>query len=211
MGLLQIEARPGCLLAAGVSGTGKTTFCLRYLVARRDFSARFLFSEPKRDLKERLGIPDAETVEELEMSLDDGFSIFYPGTMFPGNWSAGLDWFSAWSYAKAAAMPGRKVLFVDEVWRYCNPHTLPAGLARWIQDGRSFGCETVFATQRPNRLNEAITNETTEFVGFKLQGANALARAKDLGADPDELRTLQPGAFVAINCETGGELRARLW
>lgn len=209
--MLQLDARPGCLLAAGTSGTGKTTFCLRYLVCRKDFTARFLFSEPKRDLRERLRISDAETVEDLEVSLEDGFSIFYPGRLFPGNWSAGLEWFASWSYEKAAGMPGRKVLFVDEVWRYCSPHVLPAGLARWIQDGRSVGCETVFATQRPNRVNEAITNEATEFIAFRLQGANALARAKDLGANPEELRNLAPGAFVAINCETGGELRARLW
>lgn len=211
MGGLQIDARPGCLLAAGVSGTGKTTFCLRYLVSRRDFTARFLFSEPKRDLRERLRIPDAETEEELEVSLEDGFSIYYPGTMFSGDWAAGLEWFSAWSYAKAAALPGRKVLFVDEVWKYTSPHSLPPGLARWLQDGRSYGCETVFATQRPNRLNEAILNETTEAVCFLLRGRNALERMRDLGADPDEVRALSPGAFVAVNCESGTELRGRLW
>jgi hypothetical protein len=32
-----------------------------------------------------------------------------------------------------------------------------------------------------------------------------------LGLDGDEVATLAPGAFVARNCETGGELRGRLW
>jgi DNA helicase HerA-like ATPase len=209
--MLQLESRPGCTLIAGTSGSGKTTFALRYLVARQDVTCRFLFEEPKRDLTLRLRLPDAETAEELEVAAADGWAIYYPATMFPGDWAAGLDWFTGWSYAAAAAMPGRKILFVDEVWKYSDPARLPSGLARWIQDGRSFGLETVFVTQRPNRLNEGITNEATELVTFRLQGANALSRVKELGADPEEVRDLPPGSFTALNCETGATLRGRLW
>ena len=63
----------------------------------------------------------------------------------------------------------------------------------------------------PNKLNEAITNEATELVCFRLRGRNALACVEELGVDPDEARELPPGAFVGLNCETGGELRGRLW
>lgn len=209
--MLQLAARPGCLVTAGVSGSGKTTFDLRYLVARRDFTCRFLFQEPKRDFTERLGLPDAETPEELECAIEDGWVIFHPARMFPGDWPAALEWFSKWSYDKAATMPGRKVLKIDELWRYSSPQRLPMGVRQWINDGRSFGCETVFATSELNRLPETITNGATEIVSFLLRGRNSLQRAEDLGLDAETVRALPPGAFVARNQETGGELRGRLW
>ena len=209
--MLQLAARPGCTVVAGVSGSGKTTFALRYLVARPDFTARFLFQEPKRDFTERLKLPDAETLGELEMSLDDGFTIFHPGTMFAGDWKRALEWFTEWSYAIAAQMPGRKVLLVDEMWKYCSPNSIPTGLMKWVNDGRSYGCETVICTTQPNRVNETLLNGATEAVCFRLQGRNALASVEALGMDPEELANLSPGRFVARNCETGAELAGRLW
>lgn len=208
---LQLAARPGCTLVCGVSGSGKTTFALRWLAARKDLTCRFLFQEPKRDLSERLKLPDAETAEELECAVEDGWVIFHPGIMFSGDWPAALAWFSEWSYAKAASLPGRKILMVDEVWKYCSPHAIPRGLSKWIQDGRSFGCETVFATQTPNKLHASITNEATELVAFRLQGKPALDCVTALGVDREEVASLPPGSFVARNCETGAERRARLW
>ena len=209
--MLQLAARPGCTVVAGVSGSGKTTFALRYLVARPDFTVRFLFQEPKRDFTERLKLPDAETQGELDMAVEDGFCIFHPGTMFAGDWNAALEWFTEWSYGVASQLPGRKILMVDEMWKHCSPHKVPRGILRWVNDGRSYGCETLFASTQPNKLNETLLNGATELVCFRLQGKNALASVEGLGMDEAELSALPPGAFAARNCETGGELRGRLW
>ena len=73
-------------------------------------------------------------------------------------------------------------MLVDEVWKYCSPTAIPQELANCIQPGRIRNLEMMFATQRPNRLNETITNEVTELVCFRLQGVNALKRVADLGA-----------------------------
>jgi len=107
---LQLNALPGCTVVAGKSGTGKTTFALRWLVARRDLTCRFLFQEPKRDIAQRLGLADAENADELACAVDDGFVIFYPGALFSGDWAAGLSWFCEWSYGVASRLPGRKLL-----------------------------------------------------------------------------------------------------
>jgi hypothetical protein len=207
---LSLGAKPGSTLILGKSGSGKTTFALK-MMRCPDFTCRFIFQEPKRDLAVRLGLADAETPDDLACAVEDGFVIYYPAAMFPGDWSAGLTWFCDWSYGIAARMPGRKVLLVDEVWKYCDPRQLPKPLALWLQDGRSYGMETVFATQRPNRLNETLINEATEAVCFRLQGRNALKVAEELGADPEEVASLPLGAFVSVNCETGGEIRGRMW
>lgn len=102
-------------------------------------------------------------------------------------------------------------MLVDEVWKYCSPTAIPQELANCIQTGRIRNLEMMFATQRPNRLNETITNEVTELVCFRLQGVNALKRVADLGAPLEEVVALAPGAFVAVNVDTGGELRGRVF
>jgi hypothetical protein len=209
--ILQHASAPGCLLLCGKSGSGKTTFALRYLVARRELTCRFIFEGPKLDISARLGLRLATTEDELMLAVEDGFVLFDSSLMFPGDPRAGLEWFAGWSYHAAAALPGRKVLMVDEAWKYCSPHAIPLPLAQWILDGRKLGCETLFGVQQPNRLNEAITNEVTELISFRLQGGNALAKIEGLGLAADEIASLPLGSFVALNCETGGELRGRLW
>lgn len=208
--MLQINAEPGCTAVYGMSGTGKTVFACRWLAGRKDLACRFVFQEPKRDIIERWGLSDAGNEADLLCAVEDGFCIFWPGEMFAGDWNTALDWFCGWSYQIAATLPGRKILMVDEVWKYVSPHSIPKSLNLWIQDGRSFGCETLFATQQPNRINESIVGAATETVCFRLKGRNALKTVSDLGFDPDEIRHLPDGHFVAMG-ETGGELRGKLW
>jgi DNA helicase HerA-like ATPase len=208
--MIDWKARRACTLLAGQSGSGKTTFALRYLVRARDLVARFIFDPQDAQYQSRLGLPAAESVGECEASLADGWTVFDPNALFPGRHSDAFAWFCAWAFEAAARGPGRKVLLVDEVWRYCSPNAIPPALATVIQTGRVRGLDVMFATQRPNRLNEAITNEVSELVCFRTQGFNALRVLTDLGA-PQEVDSLPPGQFVALNCQTGGQLRGRVF
>ena len=208
--MLHIAARPSCLLICGQAGSGKTTFGFRYLVANDKLTQRFIF-DPEGEAAQRFGLTAAETEEELTLSLDDGFTVFDPHKLFPGRLPEAMEFFCKWSFEASCHLPGEKVLMIDEAWRYCSPGALPEGLAICIQTGRKRRLGTMFLTQRPNRLNEAITNETSELVCFRLQGENALKRVSDLGAEPDEISGLAPGAYVALNVSTGSEQRGRLW
>lgn len=207
---LHLAARPSVLLVAGVSGSGKTTFAFRYLVANEDLEHRFIF-DPEDEAAQRLGLSSARSVEELEASLDDGFTVFDPHSLYPGKLDEAFNFFCQWAFDVSADLPGEKVLAVDEAWRYCSPGALPVGLATVIQTGRKRRLGSMFMTQRPNRLNEAITNETTELVCFRLQGDNALKRVESLGVQPDEVSSLPPGAYVAVNETSGAILRGRVF
>lgn len=207
---LQLEARRQCLLIVGKSGSGKSTFALRYLVAERSFVCRFLF-DPEGEFSTRLKLSAARTAEECELAIEDGFVIFDPHSMFPGRMSEALEWFCAFAFEASSKMGGSKILLVDEAWKYCSPGSIPMALANCIQTGRKRGLGMAFATQRPNRLNESITNEVTECVCFRLQGVNALERVGEMGADSDEVAALPMGSFVALNVDSGSELRGRLW
>jgi hypothetical protein len=202
-------------LAAGVSRCGKTIFFLRYLVtllaraAGLNFTA-FIF-DPLGLMAEQLGLTAAETPEELELAMEDGIVLYDSSVMFPGDQARGFDYFCQWSYVKACALPGRKALLCDEIWKFQNQHKVPHWLACWIQDGAKFGCEVCLATHDPHLMHSSIKGQITEIVGFYLQGEKQLAYVRDLGLDPDEIQSLPNGAFVSRNVRSRGEIRARLW
>ena len=207
---LQFDARSRVTLCTGRSGTGKSTFALRYLCADRKLQCRFLF-DPEGEFSARLKLPAAETVQELPLAVEDGFCIFDPHTLFPGNMTAAFEWFCTYVFETASRMPGRKVILIDEVWKYCSPNKIPFALANILQTGRKRGLESLFCSQRPNRLNEAILNEVTELVTFNLSGKNALQTVEELGADLATIETLKPGEFVSLNINSDQTLRGKLW
>ncbi len=207
---LQFDAKRRCTLVAGCSGSGKTTFALRYIVADKKLACRFIF-DPEGEYAARLRLPSVETPEEIPLAVADGFVIFDPSTMFPGENEKAFDWFCSAVFETASALPGRKVFLIDEAWKYCPPNKVAVPLRTCIQTGRKRGLEMFFVSQQPNRLNEVITNEITELVLFRLQGVNALSRAESLGAHPSAVASLTPGQYIARNCDTGRELRGKVF
>lgn len=198
-----------CLVLAGASGTGKTTFALRYLV-NGDFVCRFVF-DADGQAAARLRVRACHTAAECEAALVSRWVVYDPNREFPGRHGEAFAWFAGWVFEAAGRGPGRKVCLVDEVWRYCNNWTLPPELAACVQTGRVRELDLVFATQRPNRLNEAITGEATELVCFRLQGERALKVVEGLGADPETVSGLAAGEFYALDTGSGEILRGRLW
>ncbi len=196
-------------VAAGMSTSGKSTFALRYLVAQ-DFTCRFIFDDGAKKMAHKLGLVCAETWEECEMAVEDGFVCFDPSILFPGRNEEACDAFTDWSYKKASTLPGRKILLVDEVWQYCSPHYIPVPLAQWIQNGAKHGMECFFCTQLPSNLNKSFNAHITETVCFFLQGHTELDWVKRRGFEPDEISRLPLGCFVSRGL-TGAEARARLW
>jgi hypothetical protein len=132
--------------------------------------------------------------------------IYDPHAMFPGSLESAFRFFCEWVFQAAGRGPGRKILVIDEVWKYCSPLNIPAELALTIQTGRKRGLETVFCTQRPNRLNEAITNEVSELVCFRLQGDNAVRLVDSLAGRPIAAPDLPLGEFLAVNLDSGGSI-----
>lgn len=207
--MLQLQNRRSITLIAGVSGSGKSTFALRYLL-NVQVACRFLF-DPDGEFSHRMRLAAAATAEELETDLASGWAIFDPHRMFPGRLPDAFRFFCDWAFEASGRGPGRKILLVDEVWKYCSPQAIPPELALCIQTGRKRGLESVFCTQRPNRLNEAISNETSELVCFRLQGENALKTVAGLGAPVETVANLPMGRFYALNCDSRGTLQVGLW
>lgn len=203
-------------VCAGISSYGKSTFSLRYLV-NAPLSVRFLFdAEPSEfnpnlnEFSDRLGLTPARDRYELALALCNGWVAFDPHAEWAGRLDEALAWFCDWAWEMSATIPGEKVIEVDEVWRYCSPHSIPEPLQVIVQSGRKRGLRAWLNTQEPNRLNGTILGGVSELVCFRLQHKRSLEIVAEQGFDSEEVSKLEKLQFISRNLDSGGELRGRI-
>lgn len=192
----------------GMTGSGKTTFALRYLL-NVPAACRFVFDD-KGQIAARLRIRHAGTAAECEAALATRWVVFNPHRMFPGETANAFRWFCQWVYGVSRRGRGKKVLLVDEVWQWCSPHGIPKELAVVSQTGRAENLELVVASQMPHKLHSSIVGQSTELVCFRLQERLALQSVRDLGLAEDP-SLLDRGAYLALNRLSGGILTGRIF
>lgn len=200
---------PSHTLLLGMTGSGKTTGVNRYLL-NAPAACRFLFDDLDRSWP-RLRVRPCYSVTDLESSLASRWSVYQPVRMFPGKTKDALRWWLAWVYQVCQRGPGKKLVCVPEIWRWCSDDAIPQELALVTQAGRELHIETVFDTQRPELVNPAITGAATELICFKLLSPEALREAGKLGADRERVAALPLGSFIAYNRLTGGELAGKVF
>jgi hypothetical protein len=200
---------PCSTLICGMTGSGKTSFAFRYLL-NVPAACRFIFDDLGQAAA-RLRISHASTGAELESALASKWVVFNPHRMFPGDTAAAFSFFCKWAFASSQRGPGKKVVLVDEIWRWCSPNGIPKELAMIAQAGRAENIELISATQLPHKVHASITGQSTEIVCFRLAERLALASIQELSADPEQVRTLPLGSFVSYNRITGTHLAGRLF
>lgn len=200
---------PCSTLICGMTGSGKTTFALRYLLNVRA-ACRFVFDDLGQ-VAARLKIPHAATEKECEAALASRWVVFNPHRMFPGDAAGAFRWFCQWAFAASQGGAGKKVLLVDEVWRWCSPTAIPRELATVAQMGRAEGLELVVATQLPQKIHASLTGQATELVCFRLAERLALATVEALGAEPSKVAALPLGAWISYGRITGSQLAGRVF
>lgn len=182
---------------------------VRYFL-NADVDCFFIF-DPAHEYEERLLTRAARTQAECDQASLDGFCVFDPSEMFPGQPMAAFEWFVAYVWARSEQLTGDKILFVDEIWKYCSPQKIPLELTTIAVEGRKRGVGLFVCAQRPNKINEAILNELTELICFRLRGKRALEFLPDYSdLDPEEVSRLPVLHFVAENSENGAVLRGQI-
>lgn len=200
---------PAHTLIVGMTGSGKTTFTIRYLL-NVTCACRFLFDDGSR-FSRRLRVTPAYTARQVEDALDSRWVVFNPARMFPDDYAAGFAWFCQWVFDCAGRGPGLKVLVVDELWQWADSRAIPRTLRLCTQAGRERGVQLFTGTQEPHRVNSSIVGQAAELVCFRLQEPKAWACMKELGADPDQVAALPLGSFIAWNRLSGGKLAGKLF
>ncbi len=197
------------ILCMGVSEYGKSTFTVRYLL-NAHYDCVFIF-DLDDEYSDRLLLRPAYTPEELNAACLDGWCCFDPKPTYGGNLEKAINDFCEFAVRKSEELPGKKLLVIDELWRYCGPNKIPSALVEAIQ-GRKKGLGVLLNTQQPNSLPSTVRNEATEIVCFCLQDENAfdVVKRTPFSLDPEEISRLPKLHFVARNLKGGGMLRGVL-
>jgi hypothetical protein len=210
---------PHHTLIVGMTGCGKTTFVNRLLLNDDAVACRFIYDDLNR-MWPRLKLPPCHTPEQLKNSLATQWSAFVSARMlfqFGGDPKLVFRWWLKWVWDCAKAGPGRKIVVIPEVWRHCNPDTIPMELALLAQAGRELGVELVCDTQKPELLNGSLVGSATELVCFRQVSATALRSTEkalqNSGNDyrPETLAALPMGSFVGFNRISGASLAGRVF
>lgn len=210
---------PRHLLIVGMTGSGKTTFVNRLLLNDEAVACRFIYDDLNR-MWPRLKLTPCYTAAQLQSSLETRWSAFVSSRLlfsFNGDTKLVFRWWLKWVWQCAQSGPGRKIVVIPEVWRHCNPDTIPVELALLAQAGRELGVELICDTQKPELLNGSLVGAATELVCFRQVSAEALRSTEKALAnsgnshDPAALRTLPPGAFIGFNRISGASLPGRVF
>ena len=206
--------RPCSTLIAGKTGTGKTTFAIRRLGNCPEACLVSAFDDLE-DVSDATSWPLASDAHTMEAQLPTGRVLFNPHRMFVPDGSRtdnpmerAYRFYCDWIFQVSKSAPGIKLVFVDEVWRFQSPYGILPEHATWANAGRSQGIWPMYATTLPHKVHSAITGACTELVCFRLDEPLALAKMQEIGfPNPDRLRGLLPGQFIALNRMSGRELR----
>lgn len=197
-------------LIVGQGSSGKTTFALRYLL-NGNFACRFIFDD-RGQAADRLRLTPAGTAKQCDEALATRWVCFNPHVMFPGDkLKAGFRWFCKWAFECCQGGPGQKVLFVDELWQWCDGLSIPGELENNARTGRVHGLELLTATHSPRDYHRDLRRLVTEWVVFNTVEPADLDAVRPYFSNVDKCAQLPRGSFIAYNRESGVELPGRVF
>lgn len=186
---------------------GKTRFATAF-VRKSAFNCYFVFDHAGQ-FSWRNKIKPAASIAELDGQFARRFVIFDPSMMFPGNTTGAFQFFCEWSFDRASTIRGRKLLFLDEIQSYANRYKIEWELALVLETGRHAGLDFIGCTLAPNRINDAVRGQATEWVTFKLNDETQVAPLLDLGFDRERVMGLDQLQFIS-RTDNGDEREGKL-
>jgi hypothetical protein len=222
---------PCVTLVFGRSGSGKTSFCFRYLVnalaaqaANHDPAACVFIFDWKLEASQRLGIAPCGTVAQCEAALGTRIVVLNPHVMFPGDQfvnqegervlndeKQALRWFGKWVFEVSRRGPGRKILYIDELRNFASKFSVPPEISRIARMGRAENLALLSSTQYPRDYHTDLRGAVTEWVCFNTEEPAELDAVRPYFAGVDRVAALPRGSFIAYNRDSGAELAGKLF
>ncbi|HEV2691546.1 MAG TPA: hypothetical protein VG347_01480, partial [Verrucomicrobiae bacterium] len=223
---------PKVVLSFGRTGSGKTTFCFRFLAnvmhpqeLNLEPAACIFIFDWKLEASQRMGVPSVTTEAGCERALASRVVCFNPHVMFPGDqrikttegeWVMNDDkqafrWFCGWVFSVCQRGPGPKWIYLDELKQFASKFYIPPELGRIVRMGRSENLGLITSTQYPRDYHADIRGAVTEWVCFSCTERAELDAVRDYFPGVDVAATLPKGHFVSVNRDTQATLRGQLW
>ena len=159
----------------------------------------------------RLGLPACGTAAQCEAAIQTRWVIFNPLVMFQEQQQDAFRWFCHWVFESSKRGPGKKILFVDELWKFVDSQKLPSELEKVARMGRAENLELLTATQHPRDYHRDIRAEVTEWVCFSSDEPGDLDAARPYFRGVDRVSQLPRRSFIAYNRDSGEELAGKLF
>lgn len=222
---------PRLTLVTGRSGSGKNTFCYRYILNAlrpqpcnpEPLQGVFIF-DWKNEAEQRLGVRAVTTEHGFEAALASRIVIFNPHAMFPGDREIefegktmvnddkmALRWFcnKVWNVSQRST--GRKMVYIDEVRQFATATYIPPALGRIVRLGRSENLELLSSTQYPRDYHADIRGGATEWIAFNTTEEKELEAIRPYLSCADELPGLPLGSYIAVTRPEGVQLRGKMF
>ena len=137
--------------------------------------------------------------------------LFDPAGVFPGDTSAGFNFFADWAFSVSEQIPGPKLFVADELQKVIDTSGLPPSFANILETGRRAELDCALVSQQINRIDNRVRNQLTEFVTFAHVDPRALQWIGELGMDAEAVRALGEGDFLSLDLAQWQIASGNLW
>jgi GTPase SAR1 family protein len=212
-----VHHRPTKILIVGRSGSGKTTYLIRYVEHAPNYDTIFLFDH-KGEFEHRIGIVPCNSIEECEEKLKKGekhISYFYAND-YPGDSAGAFQFYCDWAYAVTRArvesgFKGMSLFVCDEVNRFTGTSDLGYEFGQLIEDGRLWGLDFIGTSHAANQIHNRLRLQLSEIVALRTKDVRPLAFLEECGFDTEEVKNLPIGSYIAMDCDTDEFTRGKLF
>jgi len=215
---MQIHHKPSKILILGKSGSGKTTWLLRYV--QNTPYTRVMIFDHKMEFQNRLKIQPVYSFEDVEKKFCAGEKIisYHYSQEYPGDCENAFQDYSEWTYEACKAIEstgdgksGTTLFVCDEVNRFTSPTDLGRGFKTLIEDGRLQGLDMVATSHAANQISNRLRLQLSEIVALETHDSRPLLFLEESGFNPDEVQKLNTGEYIVKNMDTDTFSRGRLF
>jgi hypothetical protein len=210
---MQVHHKPTKILIVGKSGSGKTTYLLRY-IKHSDHAQVFIFDH-KLEFQEREGILVSNSIDDCTERLKKGekFISYHYAEEFPGDSETAFQFYCEWIFevSKVLREDGKSRLFAaDEVNRFTGTSDMGWSFRQLIEDGRLQGLDFIGTSHAANQIHNRLRLQLSEIVALRTLDPRPLAFLEENGFDPEAIKSLPTGAFIVKDLDndsfTSGKL-----
>lgn len=189
------------VLYTGTSGTGKTTAYEKRIRGEKA-RVKYVF-DWEGEYSARFKHPRITDPGELDYKAAQGGYVIFDPCDLDGPMQKHFEGFCEYVFLASEKIRGTQLFCCDEIQKFVNPDEPPEAFLQLLERGRRREVDIFCIAQAPNRIHNAVRNQFTEVVSFRQTDKNALIFLEDQGMDPEKIRNLKNGQWIAKNIKTG--------
>lgn len=201
---INIQRKASHVAVVGKSGTGKTEYGIRYFLGSRH--DRVLIFDHRGEYGERLQVPTLYSLADVQKRLEKyRIAVFDPCVEYTGETFEAFIDFCAFAFSlgiRFNSQNAETLVVCDETQMILRPGQCPVEIRALTEAGRKWSIDTLWISQRPNKIPDDIRGQWTEVVCFRLNDPTQHSCLEDFGIDPAPIDALPDLHYRWFNLAT---------